>query len=89
MRPFGQAGTGILTALKIIVNYVASRCNVKIIDLNNEIKEQYYAIYPERKIKHLTTLEIVNSKNLDQPIKLNSRYVASKTVTQITMLPAG
>jgi len=50
MRPFGQAGTGILTALKIIVNYVASRCNVKIIDLNNEIKEQYYAIYPERKI---------------------------------------
>ncbi|MFT5225783.1 MAG: hypothetical protein ACI8XX_001535 [Polaribacter sp.] len=72
------------------MNYVASRYNVKIIGRSNKINEQYYAIYPERKIKHLAILEIIYLKNNpDQRIKLNSKYIASRTATQITMLPAG
>jgi LysR family transcriptional activator of nhaA len=61
MKSFGQAGTGIFAAPTIIEDYVISRYKVEIIGRTNEIKEQYYAISPERKIKHPAILEIINS----------------------------
>lgn len=61
MKSFGQEGYGIFTAPTLIEDYVASRYKVKIIGRTDEIKEHYYAISPERKIKHPAILEIVNA----------------------------
>lgn len=61
MKSFGQDGYGIFAAPTLIEEYVSSRYKVKIIGRTDEIKEHYYAISPERKIKHPAILEIINA----------------------------
>jgi len=63
MKSFGQEGYGIFTAPTLIEKTIVSQYNVRVIGRTNEIKEHYYVISPERKLKHPAILEIVNAAN--------------------------
>ncbi|MGJ8692523.1 MAG: transcriptional activator NhaR [Thalassotalea sp.] len=61
MKSFGQAGFGIFSSPTLIEKYVADTYDVKIVGRTDEIKESYYIISPERRIKHPAILDIVNA----------------------------
>ena len=60
MKTFGQAGLGIFSSPSIIEQYIVKNYDVKIIGRVEEIKDHYYIISPERRLKHPAILEIVN-----------------------------
>ncbi|MBL4818347.1 MAG: transcriptional activator NhaR [Deltaproteobacteria bacterium] len=61
MKSFGQEGYGIFTAPTLIEKTIVSQYHVKIIGRTDEVKEHYYVISPERKLKHPAILEIVDA----------------------------
>lgn len=61
MKSFGQEGYGVFTAPTLIEKTIVSQYHVDIIGRTDEIKEHYYVISPERKIKHPAILEIINA----------------------------
>jgi len=61
MKSFGQAGYGVFTGPTLIEKKIASQYNVKVVGRTDEFKEHYYAISPERKLKHPAIVEIVNA----------------------------
>ncbi|PCH94555.1 MAG: transcriptional activator NhaR [Gammaproteobacteria bacterium] len=61
MKSFGQAGYGVFSSPTLIEEYVMEKYGVEIIGRTDEIKEQYYIISPERKLKHPAIIEIVNA----------------------------
>ena len=63
MKSFGQAGFGVFSSPTLIEKYVVDKYDVKIIGRAEEIKEQYYIITPERRLKHPAIIEIVNGIN--------------------------
>lgn len=69
MMSFGQAGLGIFSSPTLIDKYVADKYQVKIIGCTDEIKEHYYIISPERRLKHPAILEIVNAANIQHNSK--------------------
>lgn len=52
MKAFGEAGVGIYPAPDAITEHIENMYNAKKIGVIKDIKESYYAISPERKIKH-------------------------------------
>jgi len=61
MKSFGQSGYGVFTGPTLIEEHIVSQYNVRIIGRTEELKEQYYAISPERRLKHPAIIEIVNA----------------------------
>jgi len=61
LKSFGQAGYGIFTGPTLIEEMIESQYQVKIIGRTQEIKEQYYVISPDRRIKHPAIVEVVNA----------------------------
>ncbi len=61
MKSFGQAGYGVFTGPTLIEQHIVSQFNVEVIGRTEEIKEHYYAISPERSIKHPAVVEIVKA----------------------------
>mgnify|MGYP000477642181 CR=1 FL=1 len=68
MKSFGQTGFGVFSSPTLIEGYVVDKYQVKAIDRTEEIKESYYIISPERRLKHPAILEIVNTAN-EQKLK--------------------
>lgn len=52
MKSFGQAGIGVFSAPTVIEQEVMRQYQVEIIGRTDEVKEQFFAISAERKIKH-------------------------------------
>ena len=52
MKAFGEAGTGIFTSPTALENDVVSKYGVRVIGRTVDIKERFYAISAERRIKH-------------------------------------
>jgi len=63
MKSFGEAGFGVFSSPTLIEKYVVDKYDVQIIGRDKEIKEQYYIISPERRLKHPAIIEIVNAAN--------------------------
>lgn len=61
MKSFGEAGYGVFSSPTLIEEYVAEKYNVNIIGRTDEIKEHYYIISPERRLKHPSIIEIVDA----------------------------
>lgn len=61
MKSFGQSGYGIFTGPSIIEDHICSQYHVQIVGRTDEIKEYYYAISPERRLKHPAVAELVNA----------------------------
>ena len=52
MKYFGQSGHGVFSTSSIIERHVTSQYGVAVIGRTEAIKERFYAISPERKVKH-------------------------------------
>jgi LysR family transcriptional activator of nhaA len=52
MKAFGEAGTGIFTSPSAVEEDVVTKYGVSVIGRTDEIKERFYAISAERRIKH-------------------------------------
>ncbi|WP_114326046.1 transcriptional activator NhaR [Candidatus Colwellia aromaticivorans] len=63
MKSFGQAGFGVFSSPTLIDEYVTDKYDVKIVGRTDEIKEHYYIISPERRLKHPAIVEIVTAAN--------------------------
>lgn len=60
MKSFGQAGYGIFTGPTIIEAAIVSQYKVSIIGRTEELEEHYFAISPDRRLKHPAVIEIIN-----------------------------
>ena len=58
VKAFGQAGVGVFTAPTAIEQYVSKQFNVECLGRTTDIKESFYAISAERKVKHPALLAI-------------------------------
>ncbi len=61
LKSFAQAGYGIFIGPTIIEKNIVSQYNVIAIGSTETIKDNYYAISPERRLKHPAVLEIFNA----------------------------
>jgi len=52
MKAFGEAGAGIFTSPTTVENDVVAKYGARVIGRSTEIKERFYAISAERRIKH-------------------------------------
>jgi LysR family transcriptional regulator, transcriptional activator of nhaA len=52
MKAFGEAGAGIFTSPTAVENDVVAKYGVRVIGRSEDIKERFYAISAERRIKH-------------------------------------
>lgn len=52
MKAFGEAGTGVFTSPTAIGEDVIAKYGVKVVGQTDELKERFYAISAERRIKH-------------------------------------
>ena len=67
---FGQAGYGVFCAPTIIEDHVVAQFGVDIVGRTDEIKEHYYLISPERKVKHPAVQHLLEEgrKLFEQPM---------------------
>jgi LysR family transcriptional activator of nhaA len=61
MKSFGQAGVGVFFMCSTIEDEVCRHFNVKVIGRTEEVKQKYYAISAERRIKHPAIAAICDS----------------------------
>jgi LysR family transcriptional activator of nhaA len=52
MKAFGERGAGVFTSPTAVEDDVLSKYGVEVIGRTDEIKERFYLISPERRIKH-------------------------------------
>jgi LysR family transcriptional activator of nhaA len=65
MKTFGEAAAGIFTAPTAVEEDILSKYGVKVIGRTDDIKEHYYAISSERRIKHPAVSAITESARAD------------------------
>ena len=65
MKAFGEAAAGIFTAPTAVEEDILSKYGVKVIGRTDDIKEHYYAISSERRIKHPAVSAITESARSD------------------------
>ncbi len=65
MKAFGEAAAGIFTSPTAVENDVLDKYTVSVIGRTEEVKERFYAISPERRIKHPAVAAITESARLD------------------------
>ena len=61
MKAFGEAGLGIFVGPSAIEGEICSMYHTSVIGRSETIKEQFYAISPERKLKHPAVIQITNA----------------------------
>ena len=65
MKAFGQAGVGVFTAPTVIEAEVCRMYRAGVIGRTDEISEQFYAISPERRLKHSAVIMIADTARSD------------------------
>jgi LysR family transcriptional activator of nhaA len=65
MKVFGQAGMGVFPAPTIIEVEIMRQYRVKLIGRVESVREQYYAISIERRLKHPAVVAITTAARLD------------------------
>ncbi|MFT7665406.1 MAG: LysR family transcriptional activator of nhaA, partial [Planctomycetota bacterium] len=61
MKVFGQAGRGVFPAPTVVQSQIIKKYGVRPIGELENVRERFYAISPERKIKHPAVARIVES----------------------------
>ena len=61
MKVFGQAGRGVFPAPTVVKDEIRRKYGVRAIGELEHVRERFYAISPERKIKHPAVACIVNN----------------------------
>jgi len=70
MKFFGQSGFGVFCTPSTIEEHVTRQYNVSVVGRTSDISEQFYAISPERKLKHPGVMHLVDTAKamLAQPV---------------------
>lgn len=61
MKAFGEEGLGLFPSPTVISDEVESMYGTKVVGVIPTVKESYYAISPERKLKHPLVLQIIEA----------------------------
>ncbi len=61
MKAFGEAGVGIFASPSAIEKEICTMYHTSVIGRSDSIKEQFYAISPERRLKHPAVIQITNA----------------------------
>ena len=61
LKAFGEAGAGVFPAPTVIAEEVCRMYRVAVIGSTNDVSERYYAISPERKLKHPAVRAVTDS----------------------------
>jgi LysR family transcriptional activator of nhaA len=64
LKAFGEAGVGLFAAPTVIENEICKMYSTTVIGRADEIAEQFFAISPERKIKHPSVVHITETARL-------------------------
>ena len=59
LKVFGQAGRGVFPAPTVVQEQVCSQYGARVLGELEEVRERFYAISPERKIKHPAVSHLV------------------------------
>jgi LysR family transcriptional activator of nhaA len=59
MKVFGQAGRGVFPAPTVVAEQICKKYGVRTLGELEDVRERFYAISPERKIKHPAVVQIV------------------------------
>jgi len=65
MKAFGEAGTGIFTSPTTVEEDVMAKYNVQVIGRTDAVRERFYAISAERRIKHPAVATITTAARTD------------------------
>ncbi len=65
MKAFGEAGVGLFAASTVIEQEICRMYRMTVIGRTDEIEERFYAISPERRLKHPSVLLITNTARAD------------------------
>ena len=65
MKAFGQAGIGVFSAPTIIEQEICQQYSVEIIGQTDDIREHFYAISAERKLKHPAVIAVSQAARQD------------------------
>ena len=65
LKAFGEAGAGIFPAPTVIAEEVCRMYRVAVIGSTDDVSERFYAISPERKLKHPAVKAVTNSARTD------------------------
>lgn len=69
MKAFGQAGVGAFIAPRLIESEVTRQYDVQPIGRTNEVRERFYAISAERKLRHPAVVAVTHAARLAQSAK--------------------
>jgi LysR family transcriptional activator of nhaA len=65
MKAFGEAGVGVFAASTAIEREICRMYRTMVVGRTDEIEERFYAISPERRLKHPSVLLITNAARSD------------------------
>ena len=65
MKAFGEAGAGLFAASTAIEEEICRMYRMAVVGRTDEIEERFYAISPERRLKHPSVLLITNTARSD------------------------
>lgn len=65
LKAFGEAGAGVFAASTAIEEEICRMYRMAVIGRTDEIEERFYAISPERRLKHPSVLLITNAARAD------------------------
>ena len=65
LKAFGEAGAGIFAGPTVIAEEICRMYRMSVIGETDEIEERYYAISPERKLKHASVIMITDMARSD------------------------
>jgi LysR family transcriptional activator of nhaA len=69
LKTFGQAGAGVFAAPSVVEREVLRQYQVRVVGRTGDIRERYYAISAERRLKHpavVAMTEAARSKVFDR-----------------------
>ena len=65
LKAFGEAGTGVFAGPTVIAEEICRMYRMAVIGETDEIKERFYAISPERRLKHASVVMITDTARSD------------------------
>lgn len=65
LKAFGEAGVGLFAAPSVIEDEICKMYSMSVIGRTDAITEQFYAISPERRIKHPSVVRITEAARVD------------------------
>ncbi len=65
LKAFGEAGAGIFAGPTVIAEEICRMYRMSVIGETDEIKERYYAISPERRLRHASVVLITDTARAD------------------------